>query len=90
MTSAHGDLFISFTVSGLIALTYSMLSVQWLSLCVIYPRLWCDRQGFRETAALELRAVPQRLRLLQVLARGHSAGRRRSDADQRRSGRSLR
>jgi serine/threonine protein kinase len=61
-------LIISFAISGLIALTYSMLSVQWLALCVIYPRLWADRRNFRATAAAELRAVPRRLRLLQVLA----------------------
>ena len=33
-----------------------------------YPRLWCDRQGFRATAAAELRRVPVYLRLLQVMA----------------------
>ncbi len=67
-TAQWAHLFISFTISGLIALTYSMLFVQWISLCVIYPRLWCDRQDFRITAAAELRAVPWRLRLLQVLS----------------------
>jgi hypothetical protein len=61
-------LIISFTLSGLIAATYSMYLVQWMALCVIYPRLWYDRQGFRATAAAELRNVPRTLWLLQVMA----------------------
>jgi serine/threonine protein kinase len=61
-------LIISFTLSGLIAATYSMYLVQWISLCVIYPRLWYDRQGFRATAAAELRNVPKTLWMLQVMA----------------------
>jgi hypothetical protein len=61
-------LIISFTLSGLIAATYSMYFVQWITLCVTYPRLWYDRQGFRATAAAELRNVPKTLWLLQVMA----------------------
>lgn len=64
--SAH--LIISFTISGLIALTYSMLFVQWISLCVFYPQLWCDVRDFGDTAAVELSPVPRRLRILQVLS----------------------
>ncbi len=61
-------LLISFVLSGLIAATYSMYFVEWITLCVAYPELWCDRQGFRATAAAELRSVPFYLRLLQVMA----------------------
>jgi len=61
-------LLISFTLSGLIAATYSMYFVQWITLCAIYPRLWYDRRGFRATAAAELRSVPTYLWLLQVMA----------------------
>ncbi len=61
-------LLISFVLSGLIAATYSMYFVEWITLCVTYPELWCDRQGFRATAAAELRSVPVYLRLLQVMA----------------------
>ncbi len=61
-------LLISFVLSGLIAATYSMHFVEWITLCVTYPKLWCDRQGFRATAAVELRSVPVYLRLLQVMA----------------------
>ena len=66
--AAWVHLFISFVLSGLIAATYSMYFVEWITLCVTYPELWCDRQGFRATAATELRAVPACLRLLQVMA----------------------
>jgi eukaryotic-like serine/threonine-protein kinase len=66
--SNWGHLFISFSLSGLIAATYSMHFVEWVTLCVTYPRLWCDRQGFRATAAAELQSVPAYLRLLQVMA----------------------
>jgi hypothetical protein len=65
---AWAHLLISFVLSGLIAATYSMTLVQWIALCVTYPELWCDRQGFRATAAAELRSVPVYLRLLQVMA----------------------
>jgi hypothetical protein len=61
-------LIISFTLSGLIAATYSIYLVQWISLCVVYPRLWYDRQRFRAIAATELRGVPGTLRALQVMA----------------------
>jgi hypothetical protein len=61
-------LFVSFTLSGLVAATYSMYLVQWMSLCVVYPRLWCDRQKFSTKAAAELRRVPAYLWLLQIMA----------------------
>jgi serine/threonine protein kinase len=61
-------LIISFTLSGLIAATYSTYLVQWITLCVTYPRLWYDRQGFRTTAAAELRTVPRTLWVLQIMA----------------------
>ncbi len=61
-------LLVSFVLSGLIAATYSMYFVEWITLCVVYPRLWCDRQGFGATAAAELRDVPFYLRMLQVMA----------------------
>jgi serine/threonine protein kinase len=61
-------LIISFTLSGLIAATYSIYLVQWMTLCVTYPRLWYDRQRFRAIATAELRGVPRTLRMLQVMA----------------------
>jgi hypothetical protein len=59
---------VSFTVSGLIALTYSVFAVQFLVLRVLYPRLWFDAQGLRQTAHTELRGLGRRLGLLQFLA----------------------
>lgn len=61
-------LLVSFTISGLIALTYSTLFVQWMVLSVFYPRLWRDTRDFRAQAAVELRPVMPRLRLLQVFS----------------------
>jgi serine/threonine protein kinase len=56
---------ISFTVSGLIALTYSYFGVQFIVLRVLYPRFWTDARQLRQRMAAELRARP---RLVQVLA----------------------
>jgi serine/threonine protein kinase len=59
---------VSFLVSGLIALTYSVLAVQFVVLRVLYPGLWLDGRGLHESAAVELGRVEGRLRLLQFLA----------------------
>ncbi len=40
--AVYGQFLISFTIAGLIALTYSVLGVQFLVLRVLYPRLWGD------------------------------------------------
>jgi hypothetical protein len=37
-----GHFLISFTVSGLIALTYSFFGVQYAALRIFYPKLWTD------------------------------------------------
>ncbi|HEV2949951.1 MAG TPA: serine/threonine-protein kinase, partial [Gemmataceae bacterium] len=58
----------SFTISGLIALTYSGLAVQWIVVRVLYPRLWMDGSRFRETARQELTSLDRRLRVWQFLA----------------------
>jgi hypothetical protein len=63
-----GHFIISFTVSGLIALTYSVLAVQYVVLRVLYPRLWGDGHDVRRKAGEELRGVDRRLRILQLLA----------------------
>lgn len=59
---------ISFTLSGLIALTYSFFLVQFVVLRVLYSRLWVDVQDLRATTRAELRGLPSRLRLFQLLA----------------------
>jgi hypothetical protein len=63
-----GHFLISFTVSGLIALTYSVLAVQFVVLRVLYPRLWADPRDRRHKAQMELRPVSRRLGLFQFLA----------------------
>jgi serine/threonine protein kinase len=59
---------LSFTISGLIAQTYSYFGVQLIVLRVMYPELWPDGQGFRAKATEELRNVGRRLRVFQFLA----------------------
>ena len=63
-----GHFLISFTVSGLIALTYSFLALQFLVLRVLYPGLWIDTRSLRQTARTELRGLDHRLALFQFLA----------------------
>jgi serine/threonine protein kinase len=58
----------SFTISGLIALTYSVLGLQVVVLRVYYPQLWLDGQGMQKLAAQELRGVERTLHLFQLLA----------------------
>jgi serine/threonine protein kinase len=63
-----GHFLLSFTVSGLIALTYSYFAVQFMVLRVFYCRLWVDGEGFRQTARAEIGAPGSRLRRFQLLA----------------------
>jgi serine/threonine protein kinase len=60
--------FISFAISGLIAITYSVLGLQFFVLRVLYPQLWVDGRGIRTFAPLELRGLERRLRIYQLLA----------------------
>jgi serine/threonine protein kinase len=64
--SAH--FLVSFTISGLIALTYSYFAVQFVVLRVLYPRMWTDAQGLRQHTRTELASLDRRLRLFQFLA----------------------
>ncbi|MGE3806446.1 MAG: serine/threonine-protein kinase, partial [Gemmataceae bacterium] len=59
---------ISFSISGLIALTYSLFAMQYWGLRVLYPRLWVDAHHLREQAAAELVALQRRLNIFQTLA----------------------
>jgi hypothetical protein len=58
----------SFTISGLIAVTYSGLAVQWVVLRTLYPKLWVDGSSFRQAARAELTSLDGRLKALQILA----------------------
>jgi serine/threonine protein kinase len=59
---------LSFTIAGLIALTYNVYANQFLVLRFLYPKLWLDGQGWRPQARVDLAGLPGRLRLLQLLA----------------------
>ncbi len=59
---------LSFTLSGLIALTYSVFAAQFLVLLVLYPRLWVDPQELRYRATEELRPLRGGLWPFQLLA----------------------
>ncbi|MFO0880038.1 MAG: serine/threonine-protein kinase [Gemmataceae bacterium] len=58
----------SFTISGLIAITYSVLSVQFVVVRVLYPGLWLDARRLREAAVEELGRQEGLVGLLQFFA----------------------
>jgi eukaryotic-like serine/threonine-protein kinase len=80
-----GHFAVSFTVSGLIALTYSFFAVQFIVLRVLYGRLWVDGQDFGAAARAELGALGPRLRWFSAPGRHDPPGRRRA-ANGRRPG----
>ncbi|MBY0524525.1 MAG: serine/threonine protein kinase [Gemmataceae bacterium] len=59
---------VSFTLSGLIAMTYSLFAAQFVVLRVLYPRFWVDGSAMRALARDELQAIDGRLRICQFLA----------------------
>jgi hypothetical protein len=64
----YGHFLISFTISGLIALTYSFFAMQYLAVRVLYPVLWTDARAVGSAARDELRGVKDRLGWFQLLA----------------------
>jgi serine/threonine protein kinase len=63
-----GHFAVSFTVSGLIALTYSYFAVRFIGLRVLVPRLWVDGQDFNAAARAAIGSPGPRLRLFQLQA----------------------
>jgi hypothetical protein len=63
-----GHFVVSFTVSGLIALTYSYFAVQFVVLRVFYCRLWPDGEESGAVTRAELGPKASQLRWFQVLA----------------------
>ncbi len=55
----------SFGLSALIAMTYSLLVIEYLCLRALYPRLWPEVGEMRQTASAELASVPFKLKWLQ-------------------------
>jgi eukaryotic-like serine/threonine-protein kinase len=66
--AVYGHFLISFTISGLIALTYTFFGIQLMVLRVIYPQLWVDAQDLRKTMVAELGNRRHYFSLFQVLA----------------------
>ena len=58
----------SFTLSGLIAIAYSLCGLQFLVLRIFYPRMWVDATQFHEIAQEELAGTSWRLWMIDVLA----------------------
>src|SRR5262249_18069041 len=63
-----GHFLVSFTISGLIALTYSVFGTQLVVLRGLYPRFWTDAQNLRSQARQELGLLGSRLAFFQLLA----------------------
>jgi hypothetical protein len=61
-------LLFSFTISGLIAITYSVLVLEFILVRILYPQLWLDALQMHEIAARELGHEESRMALLQYLA----------------------
>jgi hypothetical protein len=64
----YGRFLFSFTISGLITLTYSVIAVEFVVVRVLYPGLWLDARNLRQTARTELDREEGRLALVQFLA----------------------
>jgi serine/threonine protein kinase len=63
-----GRFLFSFTLSGLIAVTYSVLGLEYVIYRVLYPSMWLDARQMRQTARSELDPEEGRLAVLQFLA----------------------
>jgi serine/threonine protein kinase len=66
--AAFGHFLCSFTLAGLIALTYSFFGIELVALRCLYPRFFSGAEGLRQTAAADLKRVPARVRRFQLLA----------------------
>jgi eukaryotic-like serine/threonine-protein kinase len=64
-----GHFVVSFFLSGLIAMAYSLCGAQYVVLRVLYPGMWLDTRRFGEIAAKELAPMPTWLALTDWLAR---------------------
>jgi serine/threonine protein kinase len=64
----YAHFFVSFTLSGLIALAYSLCGAQFVVLRALYPGMWRNVRAFGATVRRELEPVPARLSSIQFLA----------------------
>jgi serine/threonine protein kinase len=65
---AAGHFVISFWMSGLIALAYSLCGVEFVVLRALYPGMWRNARDFEDVAQQELAPVPRHLLWIVVLA----------------------
>ena len=63
-----GRFFISFTLSGLIAITYSFFGLEFVVLRVLYPSFWPNVRDVQQVIAQEIRPQDTRLKVFQLLA----------------------
>ncbi len=66
LMAAH--FFVSFCLSGLIALAYSLCGVEFVVLRGLYPGMWRDAQNFTDVAREELQPVSGQLNRIELLA----------------------
>ena len=64
----YAHFFVSFTLSGLIALAYSLCGAQFVVLRALYPGMWRNVRAFGATVRRELEPMAARLGSIQVLA----------------------
>jgi serine/threonine protein kinase len=64
----YAKFLFSCTISGLIAITYSVIAVEFVVVRVLYPGLWLDARALRSTARVELDREEGRLAIFQFLA----------------------
>jgi len=67
-SGVFGHFLVSFALSGLIALTYSFFGTQYIALRILYPRLWVNASGIRETIRREVCGLARRLWIFQLWA----------------------
>lgn len=60
--------FVSFTLSGVIALAYSLCGAQFVVLRALYPGMWRNTRSFGDTVQCELEPMAARLKYIRVLA----------------------
>jgi serine/threonine protein kinase len=63
-----GRFFISFTLSGLIAITYSFFGLEFVALRVLYPSCWPNVRDVQQVIGQEIRPHDVRLKVFQLLA----------------------
>ena len=63
-----GRFVISFTLSGLIAATYSFFGIEFVVLRILYPYFWPDVRDIQQVIGQEIQPQDTRLKVFQFLA----------------------